>query len=77
MNVVRSTLLRRFSSQIKFQLKNLTQIPFKFYSTTKMGKSALVLLAPGAEEMEFVISADVLRRCGVSFLINQNLCSPF
>jgi protein DJ-1 len=28
-------------------------------------KSALVLLAEGAEEMEFVISVDVLRRAGV------------
>lgn len=34
-----------------------------------MTKSALVLLAPGAEEMEFVIAVDVMRRCGVSFLI--------
>jgi putative intracellular protease/amidase len=30
-------------------------------------KSALVLLAEGAEEMELVISADVLRRAGVSY----------
>ena len=33
---------------------------------SEMSKSALIILAPGAEEMEFVISADVLRRAGVS-----------
>lgn len=31
-----------------------------------MSKKALIFLAPGAEEMEFVISADVLVRAGVS-----------
>ncbi|XP_018562008.1 protein dj-1beta isoform X2 [Anoplophora glabripennis] len=31
---------------------------------TKMSKTALVFLAPGAEEMELVISIDVLRRGG-------------
>jgi protein DJ-1 len=30
-----------------------------------MGKKAMVILAPGAEEMEFTITADVLRRAGV------------
>lgn len=34
-----------------------------------MSKSALVILADGAEEMEAVISADVLRRGGVSVTI--------
>lgn len=38
-----------------------------------MSKTALVILAPGAEEMEFVISADVLRRAGVS-LMHMNVC---
>lgn len=31
-----------------------------------MTKKALVFLAPGSEEMEFVIAADVLVRGGVS-----------
>ncbi|XP_055903580.1 protein dj-1beta-like [Eupeodes corollae] len=34
-----------------------------------MSKSALVILAPGAEEMEFVIAADVLRRAGVAVTV--------
>lgn len=33
-----------------------------------MSKSALIILAPGAEEMEFIIAADVLRRAGVRAL---------
>lgn len=33
-----------------------------------MEKTALVILAPGAEEMEFTVAADVLRRAGVSIL---------
>ncbi|XP_037813981.1 protein dj-1beta-like [Lucilia sericata] len=35
----------------------------------KMSKTALIILAPGAEEMEFVISADVLRRAGVKVTV--------
>ncbi|XP_065371310.1 protein dj-1beta [Calliphora vicina] len=34
-----------------------------------MSKTALIILAPGAEEMEFVISADVLRRAGVKVTV--------
>lgn len=52
----------------------LENIVKRQFSGQKMTKSALVLLAPGAEEMEFVIAADVLRRCGVSsrdFLIKS------
>lgn len=38
----------------------------EFLSTWRMGtKSALVIMAEGAEEMELVISVDVLRRAGV------------
>lgn len=36
-------------------------------------KKALIILAPGAEEMEFTISADVLRRAKVSSLEGQQL----
>lgn len=34
-----------------------------------MSKTALVILAPGVEEMEMVITADVLRRGGVTFYL--------
>lgn len=43
---------------------------FRYYSLYQMaGKKALVFLAPGAEEMEFVISVDVLRRGGVEVTV--------
>ncbi|EDV98159.1 GH22956 [Drosophila grimshawi] len=34
-----------------------------------MSKSALIILAPGAEEMEFTIAADVLRRAGITVTV--------
>jgi len=34
-----------------------------------MSKTACVILAPGAEEMEFVISVDVLRRAGITVTV--------
>ncbi|XP_017129712.1 protein DJ-1alpha [Drosophila elegans] len=40
-------------------------LPFNLlarYKSTDDAKTALIILAPGAEEMEFTISADVLRR---------------
>jgi putative intracellular protease/amidase len=47
----------------------------KFLSTWRMGtKSALVILAEGAEEMELVISVDVLRRAGVRIIYIE--CYP-
>jgi len=39
------------------------------FISTKMSKKALVFLAPGAEEMEFVIAVDVLRRGGVDVIV--------
>ncbi|XP_050302588.1 protein dj-1beta-like isoform X2 [Anthonomus grandis grandis] len=39
------------------------------YSNSTMAKKALVFLGPGAEEMEFVISVDVLRRGGMDVTI--------
>lgn len=32
-----------------------------------MSKEALIIIGPGVEEIEVVVPADVLRRCGVSF----------
>lgn len=39
----------------------------RFVSTTIMSKKALLLITEGAEEMEAVIVADVLRRAEVCF----------
>lgn len=40
--------------------------PFSISSRTMASKSALVLIAEGSEEMEAIITVDVLRRGGVS-----------
>lgn len=34
-------------------------------------KNALVILPAGAEEMEFVITVDILRRGGVNYMIKN------
>lgn len=48
-----------------YKEKNYLRIHRFLAGNTKMPKTALIVLAEGAEEMEFVISADVLRRAGV------------
>ncbi|KAH8418684.1 hypothetical protein KR222_009790, partial [Zaprionus bogoriensis] len=43
--------------------------PPRFYGNCAMTKTALIILAPGAEEMEFTIAADVLRRAGITVTV--------
>lgn len=57
-------LLTKYQKTIKEPREIATSL--RFYGNCKMTKSALVILAPGAEEMEFTIAANVLRRAGVS-----------
>ena len=54
-----------FSSQIQL----LRKILYRQFCKQINMPSAIVLLAEGAEEMETVISVDVLRRGGVSILL--------
>ncbi|KAL1501443.1 hypothetical protein ABEB36_006760 [Hypothenemus hampei] len=55
----------------KFTLKSYFKVTSfcKYSNTCNMAKKALVFLGPGAEEMEFVISVDVLRRGGINVLV--------
>ncbi|XP_063225919.1 protein dj-1beta [Bacillus rossius redtenbacheri] len=59
---------------------NINCAKYCFASST-MSKSALVLLAEGAEEMEFVVSVDILRRAGITTTVaglnntNPVICS--
>ena len=64
-----SILFRIFRVNHRFN-NNLINFKPKFLSSL-MSRTALLLLADGAEEMEVVITADVLRRGGVS------ICSEF
>ena len=50
-------------------MRSLFHLSKRLYSTSKMGKRALVFLAEGAEEMETVITVDVLRRAGVEVIL--------
>lgn len=54
-----------FSSLFR-QLPTRIASSFTTISRTMANKSALVLIADGSEEMEAVITVDVLRRGGVS-----------
>jgi hypothetical protein len=60
--------LRTGSSSCGFRPSALFSVNFSANSSEKMSKSALILLAEGAEEMELVTPADVLRRAGVSLV---------
>lgn len=53
-----------FSKITSAYLKSINSISVANYCV-KMSKTAILLLAEGAEEMEAVITADVLRRAGV------------
>ncbi|GLG96793.1 Protein dj-1beta [Gryllus bimaculatus] len=55
---------------VRTSFRTLSQF---FHSSARVNmsnsKTAIILLAEGAEEMEFVIAADVLRRAGVSVTV--------
>lgn len=64
MSVLCSALSHFVQSNYKFPIILLNKIKY----TVNMGKkSALLLIADGSEEMEAVITTDVLRRAGVCF----------
>lgn len=54
--------------QTTYSKNNSLFFKFSRNFSCEMAKKALVFLAPGAEEMEFVIAADVLRRGGVRLI---------
>lgn len=67
LKVVRMSLMTLTSKITGFRyiLPRFTVLEQISQFSTKMAKKALVFAAPGAEEMELVISIDVLRRGGV------------
>ncbi|XP_022824109.1 protein dj-1beta-like [Spodoptera litura] len=70
--VFRGFVRTKFHSKYKQILVlslNSVQSRLKTCACPKMSKTALVILAKGAEEMETVITADVLRRGGVTVTI--------
>uniref|UniRef100_T1H3Q0 DJ-1/PfpI domain-containing protein n=1 Tax=Megaselia scalaris TaxID=36166 RepID=T1H3Q0_MEGSC len=60
-----------FSLTLTSVLKNNFRIKSCYFSTNllRMSKTACVILADGAEEMEFVIAADILRRTGINVTV--------
>jgi hypothetical protein len=66
MRIVSAVCHRVWKISVRTEERAIRPHISKFLSTSVMGtKSALVILAEGAEEMELVISVDVLRRAGV------------
>ncbi|XP_017068927.1 protein DJ-1alpha [Drosophila eugracilis] len=68
------SVLRSSLSRVNLHLHSILLARCK---STKEGKTALIILAPGAEEMEFTISADVLRRGKIDVTIaGLDNCEP-
>ncbi|XP_053967682.1 protein dj-1beta [Anastrepha ludens] len=57
------------AAQHRSLLSTTNQWNFDYSTSCNMSKTALVILAPGSEEMEFVVAADVLRRAGVKVTV--------
>ncbi|XP_073965129.1 protein dj-1beta-like [Choristoneura fumiferana] len=70
--------LQKFSAARREILNPLGFCNFqKSTLTSKMSKSALVILAQGAEEMETIITVDMLRRAGVTVILaGLDGCTP-